>query len=43
MVLQLNKDVFSPESFAIVRMKNYVITQKSPNLYSFSLELVEQI
>ena len=44
MVLQLNKDVFSPESFAIVRMqKDYTITQKSPNLYSVSLTLVEQI
>ena len=44
MVLQLNKDVFSPESFAIVRMqKDYTITQKSPNLYNVSLTLVEQI
>ena len=44
MVLQLDKDNPSPEQFAIVRMnKNYKITQKSSNLYTIKLQLVEQI
>ena len=43
MVLQLDKNDTSPQNFAIVRMGNYKITQKSPNLYSFSLKLTEQI
>ena len=45
MVLQLDKDNNSPDQFAIVRIKNksYQVKQKSPNLYSISVEFTEQI
>ena len=44
MVLQLDKDVFTPESFAIVRLdSDFSITQKNPNLYNIKMKLVEQI
>ena len=44
MMLQVDKDDFSPQGFALVRMKsNYQIVQKTPNLYNISIELVEQI
>ena len=44
MVLQLDKDVYSPEGFAIVRMKkDYSLSAKTPNLYNISLTLEEQI
>ena len=45
MVLQIDKDDFSPSSFAICRIsgKNYQIKQKSPNLYNISLNLIEQV
>ena len=45
MVLQLDKNNNSPDQFAIVRIKNksYQVKQKSPNLYSISVEFTEQI
>ena len=44
MVLQIDKNDNSPSNFAIVRMnKDYTIKQKSPNLYSISVTLTEQI
>ena len=44
MVLQLDKNDASPSNMAIVKMtKPPVIAQKSPNLYSISIELEEQI
>ena len=45
MVLQLDKNNNSPDQFAIVRIKNksYQVKQKSPNLYSISVEFIEQI
>tara|TARA_Y100001963_G_scaffold19558_1_gene24759 strand:- start:1941 stop:3146 length:1206 start_codon:yes stop_codon:yes gene_type:complete len=42
MVLQVSKDVPSPENFAIVKMSDYSIIQKTPNLYSFTITLREQ-
>ena len=43
MVMQIDKDDTSPQNFAIVKMSKYTITQKAPNLYSFSLTLEEQV
>tara|TARA_Y100001963_G_scaffold146585_1_gene221757 strand:- start:58 stop:1125 length:1068 start_codon:yes stop_codon:yes gene_type:complete len=44
MLLQVDSSDPSPHNFAIVRMKpDYVISQKSPNLYNIKLTLVEQI
>jgi hypothetical protein len=43
-VMQIDKDDYSPQNFAIVRIdSDYKITQKTPNLYNISLKLVEQI
>jgi len=44
MLLQLDRDNYSPHNFAIVRMNpNYTITQKSPNLYNIKIVLEEQV
>ena len=44
MVLQINKDDYSPSNFAIVRLQSdYVVTQKTPNLYNIKCTFVEQI
>ena len=45
MVLQIDKDDKSPSNFAVVRINNksYQLKQKSPNLYSISVEFIEQI
>ena len=43
-VLQIDKNDNSPSNFAIVRMnKDYVIKQKSPNLYTIKCSFTEQI
>ena len=44
MVMQLDKNVFSPESFVIVRLdSSFKINQKNPNLYNIKMKLTEQI
>ena len=43
MVMQIDKDDNSAQNFAIVKMSDYTITQKSPNLYNISLVLEEQV
>ena len=44
MVLQIDKNDNSPSNFAIVKMnKDYTIQMRSPNLYSISVTLTEQI
>lgn len=42
-VLQLDSTNYSPSNFAIVRMNDYTITQKSPNLYTIKCSFTEQI
>ena len=44
MVLQIDKDDYSPSGFALVRMReNYEIIQKSSNLYNIKVTFVEQV
>ena len=43
-VLQIDKNDNSPSNFAIVRLnRDYVIKQKSPNLYTIKCSFTEQI
>ena len=44
MILQIDKNDNSPSGYAIVRMKkDFLIKQKTPNLYSVTVTFIEQI